>query len=653
MRKMRKTVRRILLFIVFISILYIGVYVCARMTPKLSINTSSSYFLYDKDNDLFENNGNNEWVKLDDISPHLINATLAIEDKNFYKHQGFDYLRILKAIYTNLTHGKIVQGASTITQQYAKNLYLTFDQTLKRKIDEAWLTLRLETHYSKDEILEGYLNTINYGGVFGIENASQYYFGKKVKDLTLAESAILAGIPKDPTYYSPTSNYNNSKKRQKLILSVMKENKYIDETEMKNAVNAKLTFKTEEEDDSSKMLMYYEDAVLDELKSIKTIPTSFLETGGLKIYTNLDPEAQKSMEESIDKNFKENEKLQVAAVMMNPNNGKVFALTGGRDYSKSQYNRAISAKRQVGSTMKPFLYYAALENGFTESTTFTSEKTTFMFSENKTYSPTNYGEKYANKPISMATAIAYSDNIYAVKTHLFLGENVLSDITKRVGITTTLDEVPSSPLGTKELNIMEMMTGYAAFANEGYKVEPYLIRKVTDIEGNVLYEHKENKENVLNKSLVYILNEMLNNSYSKEFIDYNYPTCISLAPRLSKKYAIKTGTTNTDHLIFGYNKDVLMGIWAGYDDNSDTEVTDGNNMKYTWADSVEAYLKEKNTKWYEMPDNVVGMMVDPISGTPATDETKNKKMFYYIKGTEPTSETKDLDVLIPTRTKVK
>ena len=648
MRKMRKTVRRILLFIVFISILYIGVYVCARMTPKLSINTSSSYFLYDKDNDLFENNGNNEWVKLDDISPHLINATLAIEDKNFYKHKGFDYLRILKAIYTNLTHGKIVQGASTITQQYAKNLYLTFDQTLKRKIDEAWLTLRLETHYSKDEILEGYLNTINYGGVFGIENASQYYFGKKAKDLTLAESAILAGIPKDPTYYSPTSNYNNAKKRQKLILSVMKENKYIDETEMKNAINAKLTFKTGEEDNSSKMLMYYEDAVLDELKSIKTIPTSFLETGGLKIYTNLDPEAQKSMEESIDKNFKENEKLQVAAVMMNPNNGKVFALTGGRDYSKSQYNRAISAKRQVGSTMKPFLYYAALENGFTESTTFTSEKTTFMFSENKTYSPTNYGEKYANKPISMATAIAYSDNIYAVKTHLFLGENVLSDITKRVGITTALDEVPSSPLGTKELNIIEMMTGYATFANEGYKVEPYLIRKVTDIEGNVLYEHKEDKENVLNKSLVYILNEMLNNSYSKEFIDYNYPTCISLAPRLSKKYAIKTGTTNTDHLIFGYNKDVLMGIWAGYDDNSDTEVDDGTNMKYAWADSVEAYLKEKNTKWYEMPDNVVGMMVDPISGTPATDETKNKKMFYYIKGTEPTSESQDLDVLVPT-----
>ena len=648
MRKMRKTVRRILLFIVFISILYIGVYVCARMTPKLSINTSSSYFLYDKDNDLFENNGNNEWVKLDDISPHLINATLAIEDKNFYKHQGFDYLRILKAIYTNLTHGKIVQGASTITQQYAKNLYLTFDQTLKRKIDEAWLTLRLETHYSKDEILEGYLNTINYGGVFGIENASQYYFGKKAKDLTLAEAAILAGIPKDPTYYSPTSNYNNAKKRQKLILSVMKENKYIDETEMKNAVNAKLTFKTEEEDDSSKMLMYYEDAVLDELKSIKTIPTSFLETGGLKIYTNLDPEAQKSMEDSIDKNFKDNEELQVAAVMMNPNNGKVFALTGGRDYSKSQYNRAISAKRQVGSTMKPFLYYAALENGFTESTTFTSEKTTFMFSENKTYSPTNYGEKYANKPISMATAVAYSDNIYAVKTHLFLGENVLSDMTKRVGITTSLDEVPSSPLGTKELNIMEMMTGYAAFANEGYKVEPYLIRKVTDIEGNVLYEHKEDKGNVLNKSLVYILNEMLNNSYSKEFIDYNYPTCISLAPRLSKKYAIKTGTTNTDHLIFGYNKDVLMGIWSGYDDNSDTEVDDGTNMKYAWADSVEAYLKEKNTKWYEMPDNVVGMMVDPISGTPATDEPKNKKMFYYIKGTEPTSETKDLDVLVPT-----
>ncbi len=647
--KKREKIFKIFLATVLLMIAgYIGLYACARMTPKLSINSANSFFLYDKDNNLYEGNHTNEWVKLKDISPHLIQATLAIEDKNFYRHKGFDYARILKAIYINFTNGKILQGASTISQQYAKNLFLDFDKNFKRKIDEAWLTLRLEMHYSKDEILEGYLNSINYGGIFGIENASHYYFNKNAKDLTLAEATILAGIPKDPSYYSPISNLKNAKKRQTLILDVMLENKMISKKEYHQAKTTELTFHQGEENENGKMLMYYQDAVLKELKHIKSIPTSFLETGGLKIYTNLDKEAQKNMETSIEKNLNKNEALQVASVMMNPKNGKIFALTGGRDYSKSQFNRATNAKRQVGSTMKPFLYYAALENGFTPSTTFTSEKTTFMFSENKTYSPTNYEENYPNKEISMAAAITYSDNIYAVKTHLFLGEKTLVDTAKRIGIQTPIDELPSSPLGTKEINIIDMMSGYATFANGGEKVEPYLIRKVTDIDGNVLYKHKEKEENVLNKSLVYVLNEMLSNAYAKEFIDYNYPTCINLAAKLTKKYAIKTGTTNTDHLIFGYNQDVLMGMWTGYDDNSETDLMDGSNMKLAWADSVESYLKDKDTKWYDMPNNVVGVLIDPISGKPATAETKKKKMLYYIKGTEPSNDEPDLDALVPT-----
>lgn len=647
MKKHRKIIKFFIFTILIMITLYVGIYVCARMTPKLSINSANSFFFYDKDNNLYEGDHTNEWIKLKDISPHLIDATLAIEDKNFYHHQGFDYARILKALYINMTHGKILQGASTITQQYAKNLFLTFDKTVQRKIDEAWLTLRLETHYRKDEILEGYLNTINYGGIFGIENASHYYFNKSAKNLTLAEATMLAGIPKDPSYYSPISNLKNAKKRQALILDVMVQNKMISKQESEKAKKTELTFHKSSEEENGKMLMYYQDAVLKELKSIKSIPTSFLETGGLKIYTNLDKSAQRKMEESINKNLGDNQDLQVAAVMMNPKTGKIFALTGGRDYSKSQFNRATSSKRQVGSTMKPFLYYAALENGFTPSTTFTSEKTTFMFSENKTYSPTNYGENYPNKEISMAAAITYSDNIYAVKTHLFLGEKTLVDTAKRVGIQTPIDELPSSPLGTKEINIMDMMQGYATFASGGEKIEPYLIEKVTDIDGNVLYKHKEKKENVLNKSLVYVLNEMLSNAYAKEFIDYNYPTCINLSAKLTKKYAIKTGTTNTDHLIFGYNQDVLMGMWTGFDDNKETELIDGSNMKMAWADSVESYLKDKKTPWYDMPNNVVGVLIDPISGKPATTETKKKKMLYYIKGTEPTEDKPDLDKLVP------
>ena len=623
------------IFLLGCFLFYVGLYVYAKMLPKLPIDKANRFYFYDENNKVFETGNNQEWVKLDDISPYLIQATIAIEDKNFYHHKGFDYLRIMKAMYRNITSGKRLEGASTISQQYAKNLFLDFDKTWKRKIDEAWLTIRLESHYSKDKILEGYLNTINYGGIFGIENASKYYFNKSAKDLTIAEASILAGIPKDPSYYSPIANEDAAKQRQKLILSAMEKQNYITEEQMNKAYKKQLTYHVDKKEKELKMLMYYQDAVMKELQSIKTIPASFLKTGGLKIYTNLDMEAQKTMEENIDKYLEYNPKLQVASVIMDPKNGKIKALSGGRDYSKSQFNRATSANRQVGSTMKPILYYAALENGFTPSTTFTSEKTTFTFSENKTYSPENYNKNYPNKPISMATALAYSDNIYAVKTHIFLGENTLVETAKRVGIETKLKANPSLALGTGEINLLQMMEAYGTFASEGYKIEPFLIRKITDSNGTVLYKHKEKKENVLNKSIVYVLNEMLTSSYSKEFIDYNYPTCINIAPKITKKYAIKTGTTTTDHLIFGYNKDIIMGMWAGYDDNSESEVKDGNSIKNVWVDTVENLLKEKEGNcWYEIPKNVVGVIVNPITGEIIKEKDKNKKMFYYIKGTE-------------------
>lgn len=635
------------IFLLFIILGCAGIWTYAKLSPKLAINSANGYYLYDKYGNLYTGS-NDEWVSVDQISPYLINATLAIEDKNFYHHVGFDILRIAKAMVVNITSGKKRQGASTITQQYAKNLFLDFDKKWSRKIEEAFLTVRLEAHYDKDEILEGYLNTINYGGIFGIENASKYYFNKKASELTLAEASILAGIPKSPSNYSPISNEENAKKRQKIILNAMVKNKYITEEEKNQAEATELTYIGIKESDHVKTLMYYQDAVMQELKSLKSIPSSFLTTGGLKIYTNLDMDAQKIMDQNIQKSTADNKDIQIASVMMEPETGNILAIAGGKDYDKSQFNRVTNSKRQVGSTMKPFLYYAALESGFTASTTFTSEKTTFTFSENKTYSPQNFGEKYGNKPISMAAAIAYSDNIYAVKTHLFLGEDTLVNMGKRLGIKTKLDAIPSLALGTEEINILEMMQSYAAFANEGYKITPHFISKVEDMNGNILYEFKETKENILNKSTTYILNELLANSSSKEFIDYNYPTCISIAPKMTKTYAIKTGTTNTDHLIFGYNKDLLMGIWMGYDDNRESPTTDGNMSKTIWVDTMEAYLKEHENNWYQTPSNVVGVLVDPITGEPATADTKNKKIFYYIKGTQPYFEQDPLDNAIPT-----
>ena len=646
-KKSKKWLFIILGIIFFFIIIYFGIYLYAKVQPKLPITGANGYHLYDINGEVYTASSN-ENVSLNDISKHLINATIAVEDKNFYKHQGFDFLRIIKALFVNVKSGENLQGASTITQQYAKNLFLEFDKTWDRKIKEAWITIRLETHYSKDDILEGYLNTINYGGIFGIENASKYYFNKSAKNLTLAEASMLAGIPKNPSKYSPLMDEDSAKARQKIILNAMVKNGYITQNDADLAYNTKLNYEKSEEEANLKMMMYYQDAVMDELSSIKTIPSSFLETGGLKIYTNLDMRTQKILEDSANKNIT-NPDIQMAGVVMDPSTGKVLALSGGRDYNKSQYNRATMAKRQVGSTIKPFLYYSALENGFTPSTTFTSEKTTFSFSGNKTYTPKNYNDEYANGPISLAAAISYSDNIYAVKTHLFLGDDVLPDILRRVGIDEELNTLPSLALGAVEINMMDMMAAYSALANEGYKVEPYFISKVTDMEGNVLYEYKPNLENVLNKNTVYVLNELLTTTYAKEFQDYNVPTCLSIAPKMTHKYALKTGTTNTDNLIFGYNKDLVVGMWTGYDDNKDVSSKDSSNLKNAWVDIMESYLDGKTDEetWYETPNNVVGVAIDPISGKVASDGGK-AKVLYYIKGTEPTENKTSLDESIPT-----
>ena len=627
---------------IILLVLYGSLYVYAKFDNKISIKSANSFYMYDNNNEIFNKEDN--WVSIKEISPNLINATISIEDKHFYNHVGFDYLRIMKAMTVNIKNMKNLEGASTITQQLAKNLFLDFDKTWERKIEEAWLTIKLESNFTKNEILEGYLNTINYGGVFGIENASIYYFGKSAKDLNLAEASILAGIPKSPSYYSPITNYNNAKMRQKIILNAMVNNKFINESEKEKAISEKLNIVGKYEKNNSNTLMYYQDAVIKELNSIKSIPKSFIKTGGLKIYTNLDLNTQIDLENNIEKYLKNDQDLQVASVMVNPNDGKIIALIGGRNYKKSEFNRAIESKRQVGSTLKPFLYYSALENGFTASTTFNSSKTTFVFSNDEKYSPKNYGDIYANKDITMAAALAYSDNIYAVKTHLFLGENNLVNMLNRIGITSNLSPVPSLALGTSEINIIDMTSSYSVFANNGYKIKPHLIEKIVDMNGKVLYKFNEDKKLILNQSTTYIMNELLSNCYNNVFVDYNYPTCINIASKVSNKYAIKTGTTDTDHLIFGYNPEIVLGIWSGYDNNYDTYPEVSTNIKLAWIDTIENYFKKNKATWYKKPDNIVGVPVNPITGELNTNKNA---ILYYIKGTEPTTNN-ELDEFIPT-----
>lgn len=623
---------KIFIFTFFsIIIIILSLYAYAFITPKFNINTSKSITYYDKyGNDLFQEREKNDFVELSNISDYVKTAIVSIEDKNFYNHKGFDYLRIAKAMFVNLKSKKIKEGASTISQQYIKNLYLTFDKTWERKIQEALLTLELETHYSKNEILEGYLNTIDFGaGNYGIKEASKYYFNKEPKDLTLAESSIIVGIPKNPSYYNPVAHYENAKERQKDVLYSMVKNKLISTDEMNKAYNEELKLYGKNDKVELSSIYYYKDAVLKELSSIKEIPSSLLDMEGLKIYTNLDKDVQKNLENNIDNEMKDTT-LQVASIVITPTNGKIVALIGGKDYSLSEYNRAYSSKRQIGSTIKPFLYYSALENGFTPSSTFLSERTTFNLGDT-TYSPRNAGNIYANKNISMLSAIAYSDNIYAMKTHLFLGTDMLSKTIKRVGIKTEVKENASSALGTSEINMIDFSNGFITLANEGKHESPHLIEKVTDNTGKILYEYKYSEDYVLNKKYVYILNNLLTSTYNYSLINYTSPTLVSIGNELKGKYAAKSGSTSTDYWTVGYNKDYLMLVWAGNDDNTDVKSKDSKITKKIWSKTITS-IKDNKNEWYEIPKGITAASINSISGEP----NSNGFICYYEKGSEPT-----------------
>jgi len=640
MKFFKKVIKYNIILLIIMIIGIISIYTIAYFSPVLDIKSSGKYYIYDDNNNIiYQGSTTNKWVDLKDISPNMINAIVSIEDKNFYNHKGFDLLRIFKTLLINIKSGEIKGGASTISQQYVKNLYLDFDKTINRKIEEAWLTLKLEMHFSKDEILEGYLNTINFGqGNYGIENAANYYFNKSAKDLTLQESTILAGIPKSPNNYNPVSDYDKSIERAKIVAKSLVNNNYINENTYNDLFTNNLEIHGKKDDENLKNIMYFQDAVKQELESIKTLPQSLIETGGLKIYTSLNINAQEYLEQAVKNNINKDD-MQVASIIIEPSTGNVKALIGGVDYSKSQYNRVISSKRQVGSTMKPLLYYAALENGMTGASTFLSEATTFVFSDNDSYSPSNYNQKYANKEITMAAAISYSDNIYAIKTHLFLGEETLVNIAKRMGIKKDLQPVASLPLGTNELSMYDFANAYTTLASGGYKKELSFINKVEDLNGNILYEKKNTNEQVLNSNYVYILNELLTSTYNNAFKDYNNPTIMSLAPKISRKYAMKSGSTSTDCYMVGYNKDYLMLVWNGYDDNREVEAKDGNIAKNIWLETTENYLKDREDGWYETPSNVVGVVLDSITGQEVKDKN-HSYVFYFLKGSEDVLEEK-------------
>lgn len=651
-RKTIKYLRAIIIFsligMICVLLLFFGVLAYAKIlgAPPLAVPQSTLYFADDGKVIGESNNGQKRyWVPLKDISPDLIHATISIEDKNFYHHSGFDYKRIAGAALADLKAFGKVQGASTITQQYARNLFLEYDKTWARKMLEAFYTIRLEMNYSKKEILEGYLNTIYYGnGAYGIQAASHYYFGKNASDLSLAEASMLAGIPKGPGLYSPLISLENAKKRQRLILHSMVDNDYIQKKTAELAFQKPLTFVGKHPHQQEKVAPYFQDAVKNALKNQLQLDDRTIALGGLKVFTTLNLKQQEVAERQIHKVISSGSDIQVGFIAMDPKNGYVKAMVGGRDYEKSPFNRSVQAIRQPGSTFKPILYYAALGQGFTPSTTMRSEFTTFHFDDGSSdYTPHNFNNKYADDEITMAQALALSDNIFAVKTHLFLGEETLIDAARNFGISTKLSKVPSLALGTSGVRVIEMAGAYSLFANGGKKIEPTLITRVEDYNGNVIYQKEADNERILDPARAFVMTQMMTGIFDSKLNGYAAVTGSSISKGLTRPYAAKSGSTETDSWMIGFAPQLVAAVWTGYDKGKPMDlVAEKSYAKIIWAHYMEEALKNKPIKEFKPPkDSVVGVYVNPANGKLATKDCPVRRYTYYIQGTEPTEYCTD------------
>lgn len=645
----RKTIKifRALIIISLIGmilalLLFIGVLVYAKILGPPPLAVPQSTLIFADDGTLIgeTNNGQKRyWAKLDDISPDLVNATVSIEDKNFYEHHGFDYKRIAGAIIADIQAFSKVQGASTITQQYARNLFLVHDKTWKRKLSEAFYAIRLEMNYSKKEILEGYLNTIYYGnGAYGAEAASQFYFGKKASSLTLAEASILAGIPKGPGLYSPLSSLENAKKRQRIILQSMVKNGYVNKTKAEAATAQPLAFIGEHPAAKVKTAPYFQDAVKNALKNQLHLDERTIALGGLKVYTTLNLKVQEAAEEQIKNQIADLSEIQAALVAMDPKNGHVKAMVGGRDYQKSPFNRAVQAVRQPGSTIKPLLYYAALEHGFTPSSTMRSEYTTFQFEDGQpNYTPHNFNNKYAGGEVTLAQALAVSDNIFAVKTHLFLGEETLKETAKKFGISTKMAEVPSLALGTSGVRVLDMAGAYSLFAANGKQTPPTLITRVEDYHGNIIFEKENQSKKVLDPAKAFVMTQLMTGIFDPKLNGYAKVTGSTILKDITRPYAGKSGSTETDSWMIGFSPQLVAAVWVGYDVGKPiTMPAEKSYAKNIWAKFMEEALDGKPVKAFKPPkEGVIGVYVDPANGKLATKDCPIRRFTYYVTGTEP------------------
>lgn len=513
-------------------------------------------------------------VPLDRIPPHVIHAFLAAEDARFFKHNGVDLFAVVRAFVANLKKREIREGGSTITQQLVRGFFLTPERTMKRKIREAVLAYRVEKNHTKEEILYLYLNQVYFGhGNYGIEAASRDYFGTGVDKLDLAEAALLAGLLRSPSRTSPYRDFFSAMERQRYVLRRMYEEAFVTEAAYREALRTPIRL-TPAPALNSQIAPHF----VEHVRRVIGDRYGFdpLLQGGLRIYTSLDASmqmaAQKAAREGLDENRLRIKRkpaspapikgdVEGALVAMDPRTGLVRALVGGYDFSLSQYNRAVQARRQPGSAFKPIVYSAALERGFSELSVVQDGPLSFRMGPGKFWRPRNYDNRF-HGPVTLRSALAHSLNSVAVRLADRVGLEKIVQHARRLGIESPLEKNLSLALGTSSMTLLELVRAYAVFANGGSRVEPLFVTKVTDRNGKVLEDNVPRSEPVLSPEVAFVLTDMLKNVIRSG--------TGRAAAKLGPHVAGKTGTTSDfrDGWFIGYTPDLIAGVWVGYDDHS-------------------------------------------------------------------------------------
>ena len=618
---------------------------------------SQATTLYDKDNrpafTIFQEQRIE--IPLSEASPNLVHAMIAVEDQRFYDHAGVDLIRVFAAAIQNVREHRAAQGGSTLTQQLARQSFLSSDKTLRRKLKEAVLAWRLEREFTKDQILEMYLNKVYFGdGLYGVEAASLGFFGKHARNLDVEESALLAGLVKSPSTYAPTINLDRAITRRNVVLQAMLDSKAIDRATYDSALRARphLADALRSEEGYG---LYFKEEVRKQL--VQRFGWDRVYQGGLKVYTTLDPHMQQAAEAEVARSLAEIEQrqlkraktqpgtdpLQAALVAMDPATGDVRAMVGGRSFDQSRFNRATQARRQAGSAFKPFVYAAALEQGLTPATVITGLSTPIPTLQGA-WVPDDHG---GSAEMSMRAALRTSSNRAAVQVLEQVGIPTAVRYAQRLGISN-VPPVPSLALGSGEVTLLSMTSAYSVFANQGMVTTPSLIRRVEDYSGHVMYMSPAREERALSEATAFIMTSMMSDvinagtAWQARRVGFTLPA------------AGKTGTTNEyrDAWFIGFTPHLVAGVWVGYD-MPRTIIANGYASDLAvplWGRFMAAATRADKPDRFTMPATVVPVTICRLSGQLAADGCRGAVVFdengaptdrsmvyteYFVRGTEP------------------